>query len=102
MITLTPGHKYQLASLDGTNDQIVQFIQKEPVEPHSTTFKTVVDGTTNEEVLKMLIDRLLIMYNKMPSKETYAAINHLEQALYALQSRTYERMQRNVEGTGKA
>lgn len=104
MQVLTPGHKYQLDNFEnkGQPGQIIQFIEKEPVTPGSRELKTVNDGTTNGEVLKMLIDRSQSLYNKFPSDETFTAINHLKQALYALQSRTYERSQRGVEGKAAA
>jgi hypothetical protein len=46
----------------------------------------------------MLIDRMQYLFNKFPSDETSCSISHLKVALYAQQSRTYERQQRGVEG----
>lgn len=99
MKTLTPGHKYELGNFEGKDKpgQIIQFIEK--VKRDGTDeLVTVNDGTTNEEVLKMLIDRMQSLYDKFPSEETACSISHLKSALYAQQSRTYERSQRGVEG----
>ncbi len=101
MKILTPGHKYELANFEAKDQpgQIIQFIEKEqsPTGPPGQ-LDTVNDGTTNEEVLKMLIDRMSSLYAKFPSEETGYSIQHLKEALFAQQSRTYERSQRGVEG----
>ena len=100
MKTLTPGHKYELGNFEAKDQpgQVIQFIEKSPSPLDATKLKTVNDGTTNEEVLKMLIDRCQSLYDKFPSEETACSISHLKSALYAQQSRTYERSQRGVEG----
>lgn len=104
MRILTKGHRYELANHENKEapGQIIQFIEKRPVVAPdggtTGTLETVHDGTTNEEVLKMLIDRMQSLYNKFPSEETACSISHLKSALYAQQSRTYERQQRGVEG----
>jgi hypothetical protein len=99
MKVLTPGHAYALDFFEDRDrpGQTLQFIQKEG-EP----LKTVNDGTTNEEVLSMLIDRLRFLHGKLPSRETAIAITKLEEALMWLEKRTAERKARRVEGTHKA
>ena len=99
MKILTPGHKYELANFENPSlpGQTIQFIQKAPVAG-SSDLETVSDGTTNEEVLKILVNRMEFLYAKFPSEETLCSIQHLKSALYAQQSRTYERSQRGVEG----
>jgi hypothetical protein len=99
MKVITPGHKYELENfeLSGAPGQKIQFIQKEG-EP----LKTVNDGTTNEEVLAMLIDRCRFLANKLPSRETSIAITKMEEALMWFNKRTAERKARGVEGTHKA
>jgi hypothetical protein len=98
MKILTPGHKYVLENFENKEaGQTIQFIEKTPTA-NPGELVTLNDGTTNEEVLKMLIDRMQSLYNKFPSEETLCSIGHLKSALYAQQSRTYERQQRGVEG----
>lgn len=101
MKILTPGHLYELANFENPTlpGQKIQFIQKVS-DPQGATpvLKTVADGTTNEELIKVLIDRLNFLHVKFPCDENGAAIAHLSDALYALQSRTYDRQQRGVEG----
>lgn len=97
MKILTPGHKYELASFEHGPAQQLQFIEKtgEPLT-------TVNDGTTNEEVLAMLIDRLQFLSAKLPSRETSIAITKCQEALMWLEKRTADRKTRAVEGTHKA
>lgn len=101
MKTLTPGHKYELANFIAKDQpgQTLQFIEKMPVAPGSTELRTVNDGTTNEEVLAMLIDRLTTQGAKLPSRENSLAITKCEEALMWLERRTASRKARNVEGT---
>lgn len=98
MRAITPGHFYALKNFEnGAESQTLRFIEKEG-EP----LKTVHDGTTNEEVLEMLIDRLRFLGNKLPSRENSIAVTKCEEALMWLNKRTAERKARGVEGTHKA
>jgi hypothetical protein len=112
MKIIKPGHLYELDSFDGTNPQQLQFIEKE----NKTTFiefyngegynrdelVTVQDGTTNEEVIKVLIDRLQGLSKALPSRETSIAITKLEEALMWLEARIARRKAEGVYGTNKA
>lgn len=104
MKVLTPGHKYELAhfesyGLDGCPVQTVQFIHKESAEPQGPGMVTVSDGTTNEEVLAMLIDRMQFLQGKHPCRENAIVITKLEESLMWLNKRTEGRKARGVEGT---
>jgi hypothetical protein len=61
------------------------------------------NGTTNEEVLQVVIDRLNSLQamegRKFACRENALAITHTEEALHWLQSRTAKRVARGVEGT---
>lgn len=99
MKVITAGHKYELASFEGGEPQTLQFIEKRPVSEGNPILETVNDGTTNEEVLEVLIDRLNTMNAKLPARETSLAITKLEEALGWMERRTKNRKARNVEGT---
>lgn len=60
--------------------------------------KTINDGTTNEEVLEMLIDRMNSLNKKFPCRENSIAITKMDEALLWLNKRTADRTKRNVEG----
>jgi hypothetical protein len=96
MEILTPGHKYQLFNFEGTEpEQTLQFIHKD------VAMNTLQDGTTNEEVLAVLIDRLRFLHDRLPSRESALATTRLEEALLWLEKRTADRKARGVEGTAK-
>ena len=63
---------------------------------------TVHDGTTNEEVLAMLIDRMNYLQGLCPCEENIIVTIKLEESLMWLNKRTAERKSRNVEGTTHA
>lgn len=98
MKALTEGHYYHLESMEGENPQYLQFIEKAPINPGSTELETTNDGTTNEEVLEMLLDRMNYLQKKFPCRENAIAITNLEQALLWLNRRTELRKRRGVEG----
>lgn len=71
--------------------------QDGPVQEHG------LNGTTNEEVLTLLIERITslnTMYErKFACRENSPAITKLEEALHWLEARTNKRVARGVEGT---
>lgn len=92
MKILKEGHKYELESFDpGLDDaQIIQFIEKELLRDGNDNglLTTVCNGTTNEEVLKALIDRMQYLNEKHFCRENYIVITKLEEALMWLEKRT--------------
>ena len=99
MQVTTPGHTYKLNLFENKEGYLgLQFIHKEPKEEGSTELVTVSDGTTNEEVLEVLIDRINYLNSKFPCRENSIAITNLEQALMWLNKRTQDRLKRGVEG----
>lgn len=109
MKILTEGHRYELANFENKDElqnQVIQFIEKEAYtiknesDPTftATQLVTVNDGTTNEEVLEVLIDRLQYLNGKFPCRENSIAITKLEEALMWLNKRTADRVKRGVEG----
>lgn len=101
MLVITEGHTYELANFENKDQpgQVLQFIHKQPKEEGSTELTTVSDGTTNEEVIEILIDRLTYLQSKFPCKENACAITHLQEGLMWLEKRTRDRTKRGVEGT---
>lgn len=102
MKVLTEGHLYELdmfeSATDDKGNQRVQFIEKVPVSSDSTELETKNNGTTNEEVLEMLINRMQYLQGKFPCRENAVAITKLDEALMWLEKRTKDRIKRNVEG----
>lgn len=50
-----------------------------------------VNGLTNEILIAVLIDRLSILNQELPSQQNLRALNHLEDALANLESRSLRR-----------
>lgn len=102
MKVIREGHRYLLEPFENNgiaaDDQVIQFIEKVPIEEGSTELKTLFNGTTNEELLVVLIDRLNFLNRKFPCIENVEAIRALDEALGHLQSRTKNRIERGVEG----
>lgn len=96
----TAGHLYELSNFENKDaeGQHLQFIHKEPVSEGSTELKTIADGTTNEEVLEVLIDRMNFLQSKFPCRENAIVITKLEESLMWLNKRTAGRVKRGVEG----
>ena len=100
MKAITPGHRYELNNFENNQfpGQILQFIEKVPVTEGSTELRTVNDGTTNEEVLGMMLDRLNNLQANFPCRENAVAITYIETGLLWLNHRTANRQARGVEG----
>lgn len=100
MKVIEPGYTYELQNLKNKDSQgqILDFFHQEPIQEGSTEFKTVSDGTTNEDLLAVLIDRLNFLQSKFPCRENALAITKLEESLMWLNKRTSDRQKRNVEG----
>lgn len=100
MKILTEGHKYELKGFENpTNTQEIQFIEKKPEVPGGTKLKTVNDGTTNEALLEVLINRMKYQQNRFQCKENAFVIANLEESLMWLEKRTEDREKRHVEGS---
>jgi hypothetical protein len=90
------GHFYQLQNYlegDGQNMglQDIQFMKKE-------NGVLVEEGTTNEEVIKMMIERMNYLQTKFPCRENSIVITKLEECLMWLNYRTSKRVAQGVEG----
>lgn len=100
MKVLHQGHRYELSNFQKISEagQTIQFIHKAPTSDDPTILETIDDGTTNEEVLEMLIDRLKFLQAKFPCRENAIVITKLEESLMWLNKRTADRIARDVEG----
>lgn len=98
MESTIPGYKYLVQNFeDPSKTQVISFIQKEVQEDGS--LKLVEDGTTNEAVLNVLIDRVTFLNEKLSSEWNLRVLAHLKEALVILNDRSADRKKRGVEGT---
>lgn len=95
MKVITAGHQYELLNAAGTRAiAMLTFV-------HKKEGKLLTDGTTSEEVILAVIDRIEFLDTKFPCKENKAAVKSLKAALDALNKRTADRVERGVEGKEK-
>ena len=104
MKVIVEGHTYELerheVKLDGYPVERLQFVNKAKQEDGSLVL--VADGTTNEEVWRVLIDRMKDLQSRMSCRENAIVITKLEESLMWLEKRTADRNARGVEGAEKA
>jgi len=89
------GHVYKLNNTQSSQAQEIVFMKR-------TNGELVHDGTTNEEVLKMLIERITYLNTKCRCRENEIVINKLEESLMWLNKRTELRIAQGVETLDKA
>ena len=87
MKILDRGRRYEL-----TAGNSLVFLQKQRAS-------IVREGTTNEEVLEVLIDRLTEGFQTLPCEESNRALYLLQESLTALRARTARRVASGVDGT---
>lgn len=92
MKVIAPGHEYDLLSHDRKNVVgTLQFMQKK-------AGAVLKRGTTTEQVIEVLIDRLEHLETLVPCKQNLSAIKSLKAALKSLEERSADRAKRGVEG----
>ena len=96
-----PGHTYELELVNEDHlgvppVQTLQFMHKEEKDGELVL---VTSGTTNEDVLRVLIDRMEFLNGKVHCSENAVVIKNLKSALLWLEKRTSGREARCVEGT---
>ena len=97
MKVVVEGHTYLLRNFEsGEETQQLQFIHKESKDDDSGAMFTVNDGTTNEELIEVLINRMNYLQNKFSCRENAIVITKLEEALMWLNKRTNDRKKRGV------
>lgn len=82
---LDPAHIYEVSG-----NQLIKFIKRVDGE-------LLWEGTTNEELLTVLIDRTKALDEKFPCRENAMAITKLEEALLWFNERTAKRIAQGVE-----
>lgn len=84
--SIDEGHVYKLVG-----NQHIRFMKK-------VDGQLVYEGTTNEELISVLLHRISALNEKFPCSENMHAISALGGALHVLQLRTQRRIAQGVEG----
>lgn len=102
---LEPGHVYNAHHLALTEEPghvertRIAFAKKEPVQPGAKELEITLEGTTNEAIVGILIDRVLYLQDQVPCVENKKVLQGLYMARDAFAARTRDRITRGVEGT---
>ena len=93
MKCLEDGHDYLLDSLEeGGEQQMIRFVDRTPGRPW-------YNGTTHEEVIKMLIDRFqYFQASELCCRESAIVLTKLEEALHWMEHRTRLRESQGIVG----
>ena len=78
-----PGHIYILNNLDGTEKTRLVFVNRNNCYEH--------EGTTNQEVIRALVDRVKYMEQQLPWDGNNKILFHLRMALVLHEARVLER-----------
>lgn len=84
MRVLYSGHSYELDHLDGREKSRLQFVQRKP-------FHEPLEGTTNQEVMRALIDRVMVLHEETPWSGNSEILYHLRMALVLHEARALVR-----------
>lgn len=104
-------HLYQITGFNTCTNASDPFLKRHglPAEHSTVLFQNGpirefgVNGITQEALLAIVIDRLRsFQAGPFACRENALALTYSEQALMWLQSRTYQRIRRGVEGTNQA
>ena len=82
MIVINKGHLYKLKHLDGNGFQVLQFVDR----GHGRDCQ----GTTNQEALRVLIDRVKFLHAEKPHEVNPKILQHLRMALVLHEARAIE------------
>jgi hypothetical protein len=80
MKVIYPGHRYELAHLDGDGASVLQFVQRAPLHPPC-------EGTQCQEVLRALIDRVKVLDAEIRWPPNDELLKHLRMALALFEAR---------------
>lgn len=100
MKILIKGKKYELPNLknpEGKGQEIQFAYNKTDTSGNENDEKVFQDGTTNEAVLAMLIDRLYVLQKEFPCRENAIVITKLEESLMWLNKRAVDQGNGNGE-----
>lgn len=95
MKIIETGCIYELSNFDDPNTvQTITFASKRLKDEKTGEMELVHDGTIDEEVIEMLIDRLEYLHLELPIRDSIEATTHLNRILASIQGRVLERKQR--------
>ncbi len=100
MRILNAGHRYSLKHLDGSGEEIVQFVKREGEGyPRNVGH---CEGTTTQEVMRMTIDRAAYVNAQIPCWQTKVSIWLMSGIVWLYEHRAAKRHGRKAPGLYEA
>lgn len=90
MKAIIPGHSYELSHLDGDGYETLNFVRRPP-------YHEPFEGTTNQEVCRVLIDRIKTLDREVPWEGNKQILYHLRMVIALHEGRA---LLRHVEKHG--
>lgn len=97
MKILILGHRYELLSIDGKKKQILQFVMRKGKGYPGN--KQSFPGTTLQDVIHCLLNRVRYLDNQIPCIENKMIIQNFQQCLALLEQRAAKRHHIELEET---
>lgn len=96
MKVIDPGHHYHLIALDGSPGgfETLQFVKREGKDYPGN--EGSMPGTTTQEVLRALIDRMEYVNDQIPCPENFNVLRKLRESIYQLELRAAKRHGRTL------
>jgi hypothetical protein len=94
MTVQDPGHTYTVKNYDGDGEQTIRFMKRDASSHPGGYYpgnEGSYSGTNLQEVLRVLIDRVLYLDNQIPADQNRIILNNLRDSLILLEERAAER-----------
>jgi hypothetical protein len=102
MRVIDPGHKYKVSYLENKGEDTITFVKR--MGPGFPGNNSEYSGTNCQELLRVLIDRVLYLDNQKSSKLNLIILSSLRVALWCFESRaaqlkgySFSKPQKNIE-----
>ncbi len=96
MKVLDPGHRYDLATLDGREWETVELRFVKRMGPGYPGNESAYSGTTIQEVCRALIDRVIYLDGQDPDPVNVEVVEHLREVIIFLEERAAVRHGREL------
>lgn len=94
MRVLDLGHTYELDTLDGGGTELLLFVKRNNPPEKFPGNKSAYPGTTIQEVMRAVIDRLKYVNNQVPCEETALSVEKARSIIWLLEKRAAQRHNR--------
>lgn len=91
MKVIEAGHVYEVEHVDGDKTQAITFVRRRGADGELLLPEDRHEGILAQELLRVLIDRVLYLYAERPCDEDTRIVEHLRSALVQFEARASRR-----------